>query len=200
MSREQNRSRRRESSSESSEDRKRHSKTKKRRKRDSSSSPERLPKSNFRNRQKRNSRSPQNKYESKYSGRPNTNEREARRHDDTTSRSHFSSNPKRLSRSPERNIGKPSSKGIDEDERAKKLREMMENANWREEQRAEKVSKHRRKEGDEEKARMHKYDPSFITKELAKAADSGSVEKRIQANRHNIQRGTSSMTENFARR
>ena len=88
----------------------------------------------------------------------------------------------------------------DESDRAKKLKEMMQNADWREEQRSNKVKKHREKESEEEAARISKHDPSFIRKELAKAADSGTVEKRIQSNRHNIQRGVSSMNENFARR
>ena len=89
---------------------------------------------------------------------------------------------------------------IDESERAKKLKEMMQNADWREEQRSNKVKRHREKESEEEAARISKHDPTFIRKELAKAADSGTVEKRIQSNRHNIQRGVSSMNENFARR
>ena len=43
-------------------------------------------------------------------------------------------------------------------------------------------------------------DPDFIRKQLERAAASGSVEKRIQANRHHIQRGAMSMDSNFARR
>ena len=43
-------------------------------------------------------------------------------------------------------------------------------------------------------------DPDFIRKQLDKAAASGSVEKRIQANRHHIQRGAFTMDSNFARR
>ena len=43
-------------------------------------------------------------------------------------------------------------------------------------------------------------DPDFIRRQLEKAAASGSVEKRIQANRHNIQRGAFSMDSNFAKR
>ena len=43
-------------------------------------------------------------------------------------------------------------------------------------------------------------DPDFIRKQLERAAASGSVEKRIQANRHHSQRGAMSMDSNFARR
>ena len=66
--------------------------------------------------------------------------------------------------------------------------------------RSKKVKSHRLKESEEEASRLEKHDPSFLRKELSKAAESGSVEKRIKSNKHNIQRGFSSMSENFARR
>ena len=85
-------------------------------------------------------------------------------------------------------------------DREAKLREMMENAKWREQQRTKNV-KHYKKMDEiaEEKARED-HDPSFIRKQLAKAASTGTVEKRIQANKYNIQRGSNSMDSNFARR
>jgi hypothetical protein len=52
---------------------------------------------------------------------------------------------------------------------------------------------------NEESAKADK-DPDFIRKQLDIAAASGSVAKRIQANRHNIQRGSANMEKNFARR
>jgi len=116
-----------------------------------------------------------------------------------TNRDRFAS-PKRRSRSPHRRESKRDTQDSSESERAKKLQEMMENANWREEQRTKKVKSYRMKESEEEAARLEKHDPSFLRKELSKAAESGSVEKRIKSNKHNIQRGFSSMSENFARR
>jgi hypothetical protein len=44
------------------------------------------------------------------------------------------------------------------------------------------------------------HDPEFIRRQLLKAADVGTVEKRIQANRANIQRGSINMDKNFAKR
>ena len=79
----------------------------------------------------------------------------------------------------------------------------MDNASWRETQRSANVQKHReevKKEEEELANRGQKSDQSFVRNQLLKAADAGTVEKRIQANKHNIQRGHSSMTENFARR
>merc|ERR1712126_576904 len=117
-----------------------------------------------------------------------------------SNRNRFASPPRRRSRSPHRRENKRYTQDSSESERAKKLQEMMENANWREEQRTKKVKSHRMKESEEEAARLEKHDPSFLRKELSKAAESGSVEKRIKSNKHNIQRGFSSMSENFARR
>ena len=116
-----------------------------------------------------------------------------------SNRNRFAS-PRRRSRSPHRRESKRDTQDSSESERAKKLQEMMENANWREEQRTKKVKSHRLKESEEEAARLEKHDPSFLRKELSKVAESGSVEKRIKSNKHNIQRGFSSMSENFARR
>jgi len=117
-----------------------------------------------------------------------------------SNRNRFASPPRRRSRSPHKRENKRDTQDSSESERAKKLQEMMENANWREEQRTKKVKSHRMKESEEEAARLEKHDPSFLRKELSKAAESGSVEKRIKSNKHNIQRGFSSMSENFARR
>ena len=85
-------------------------------------------------------------------------------------------------------------------DRQKKLQEMMENAKWREEQRTKNVKHYKAMDEKEERERVEKHDPDFIRKQLERAAATGSVEKRIQANKHNIQRGHSSMDSNFARR
>ena len=100
---------------------------------------------------------------------------------------------------------------------------MMSNADWRETQRTKNVKHYREMEEKQvsilafslcfyglitrmisgqlqEKDERADKDPDFIRKQLERAAASGSVEKRIQANRHNIQRGAFSMDSNFARR
>jgi len=191
------RSSRRESSSDSSSDtsteEKRHSKKKLRKKHKYKSS------DNFSRSQpyKQQSISPPRRYSQPSNHHHTTNPKGSRTHDRDYS-SRRSPLNKRRSRSPyDRN---KANKNKTETDRTKKLQEMMENANWREEQRSSKVKKHRQKESEEETARLEKHDSSFLRKELSKAAESGSVEKRIKSNRHNIQRGVSSMSENFARR
>lgn len=77
---------------------------------------------------------------------------------------------------------------------------MMGNAKWREEQRGKNVKHYRNLDEKEEKEQIDNHDPEFIRKQLSKAAESGTVEGRIKANRYNIQRGKSAMDSNFARR
>ena len=77
----------------------------------------------------------------------------------------------------------------------------MSNADWREEERSKKVKKYREIDRKEEELHYSReHDPEFVRKQLLKAADVGSVEKRIQSNRHNIQRSGMSMDKNFVRR
>lgn len=89
---------------------------------------------------------------------------------------------------------------VDDDEKARKLREMMENATWRDEQRAKKVHKFRDSERKEQDEIKNEHDPGFMQRELKKAVASSSVESRIRSNKHNIQRGVGVMDTNFARR
>jgi len=80
---------------------------------------------------------------------------------------------------------------------------MQDNARWRDQQRVQNVSKYRKEEADEEEQLRNRKDTSgssFISAHLRAAAGAGSVEGRIKANRHNIQRGHSSMDSNFAKR
>lgn len=78
---------------------------------------------------------------------------------------------------------------------------MMSNADWRDEQRTKNVTRYRESEKKEEESHYARdHDPEFVTKQLMKAADAGSVEKRIQSNKYNIQRSGMAMDKNFARR
>lgn len=85
-------------------------------------------------------------------------------------------------------------------ERLRKLAEMTENAKWAEKKQKARYEEHKKKDEGEESALKTNHDPDFIRRELARAADTGSVEKRIQANKHNIQRGSLHMDKNFARK
>ena len=77
---------------------------------------------------------------------------------------------------------------------------MMENAAWREDQRTKNVNRYKAMDEKEESDLKDNHDPDFIRKQLERAAASGSVEKRIQANKHHIQRGSQAMDSNFAKR
>jgi len=108
--------------------------------------------------------------------------------------------PPRKNAKDHRSSAKSSSKLSDE-ERAKKLREMMSNADWRDEQRTKNVKKYREEEKEEEDQHYSRdHDPEFVRKQLIKAASSGTVESRIQSNKHNIQRSGMAMDKNFAKR
>jgi len=90
-------------------------------------------------------------------------------------------------------------------ERAQKLAERTANAKWRDEQHGQRVNKYieeAKKEEDELRNRSanDKSSSSFLCEHLRAAAGVGSVESRIKANKHNIQRGHTSMDKNFARR
>ena len=90
---------------------------------------------------------------------------------------------------------------MSEEEKAQKLREMMSNADWRVEQRSKNVQKYREEDKNEENEHFSRdHDPEFVRKQLIRAVDTGSLEKRIQANKHNIQRSGMSMDKNFARK
>ena len=90
---------------------------------------------------------------------------------------------------------------MSDEEKQKKLREMMSNADWRDEQRTKNVKRYREEDKVEEKEHFSRdHDPEFVRKQLIRAAEFGSLEKRIQSNKHNIQRSGMAMDKNFARK
>ncbi|XP_022214942.2 pre-mRNA-splicing factor CWC25 homolog [Drosophila obscura] len=106
--------------------------------------------------------------------------------------------PKRPS-PPKRNAGKPK---LSEADREARLREMMDNATWREADRTQAVRKHREAYAREEaQNRERDFDKEFINKEVKKAiSNHNSIGDRIRANLNNIQRTSSAMDTNFARK
>merc|ERR1712202_97973 len=93
------------------------------------------------------SKSPEGKH-SEHNQKKRRNDRDVRWNEHRYNKSRSSPPNIRRSRSPQ-SRDKRSNKTNDESERAKKLKEMMDNANWREEQRLEKVTKHRQNEREE---------------------------------------------------
>ncbi|XP_059485562.1 pre-mRNA-splicing factor CWC25 homolog [Neocloeon triangulifer] len=91
-------------------------------------------------------------------------------------------------------------KKLSEEEKAARLREMQANAGWRDSERTKNVKRYRAEDTFEKEHHKEKYDSSFINKQLAKAAERGTVEERIRSNKNYIQRGSGSMDKNFARR
>uniref|UniRef100_A0A2L2Y0Y4 Putative coiled-coil domain-containing protein n=1 Tax=Parasteatoda tepidariorum TaxID=114398 RepID=A0A2L2Y0Y4_PARTP len=90
-------------------------------------------------------------------------------------------------------------KKLDEKERERLLREMQENAKWREDQRKKNATRY--KEEEERENKMKKIDSSdFMKPMLAKVAGKGSVESRVKQKIFTIQRSSAAMDRNFARR
>ncbi|XP_017858301.1 PREDICTED: pre-mRNA-splicing factor CWC25 homolog [Drosophila arizonae] len=105
--------------------------------------------------------------------------------------------PPPLPRQPEK--AKPK---LTESEREARLREMMDNAVWREADRTKVVHKHRKEYAREEALNQARdFDQQFINKEVKKAIDNQtSIGNRIRSNLNNIQRTSAAMDANFARK
>ncbi|XP_034475000.1 pre-mRNA-splicing factor CWC25 homolog [Drosophila innubila] len=91
---------------------------------------------------------------------------------------------------------------LSDSEREARLREMMENATWREADRTKVVQKHREEYAREEAQNQSRdFDKQFINKEVKKAIDNQtSIGNRIRSNLNNIQRTSAAMDANFARK
>lgn len=87
---------------------------------------------------------------------------------------------------------------LTDEERERKLREMMANASWRDKERVLNVKKYREQEKKETTEKT--YNKDFIRKQLMAAAEHGTVASRIKSNINNIQRSGRAMDSNFARR
>ncbi|XP_033340562.1 uncharacterized protein LOC117228718 isoform X2 [Megalopta genalis] len=88
---------------------------------------------------------------------------------------------------------------LTEEEKERRRQEMMANATWRDKEREKNVKKYtedEKKEIDSSKG----YNQDFVRKQLAAAAELGSVASRIKANINNIQRSGRAMDTNFAKR
>ncbi|XP_019845142.2 pre-mRNA-splicing factor CWC25 homolog [Bactrocera dorsalis] len=175
--------------------------------------------------QRRRSRSPQRSSRSsrRTSPRRNSPSRRNSRSPRRNSRSSriSSRSPRRSSRSPRRqerskdpkenkwaharsneSKGVASQKKLSNEEKEARLREMMENASWREEDRVKAVQKHREANAREEQQYKNQdFDKEFINKEVKKAiATQSSIGSRIRSNLNNIQRTSAAMNSNFTKK
>lgn len=89
---------------------------------------------------------------------------------------------------------------LSEQEKEEARRQMMENAQWRDEQRKSIVTRYRETEKAEEKNQDKRTGQGFIRPLLAKATDSGSVENRIKQKMYTVQRSSGAMDVHFARK
>jgi len=94
----------------------------------------------------------------------------------------------------------PTSKQMSDAEKQAKLAEMMANADWRDEQRTSRVKKQRAEQAKEDEEAKREHDPQFLNRELKRAQENLTMEGRIGAKKHTIQRGVGDMDKNFARR
>jgi hypothetical protein len=90
---------------------------------------------------------------------------------------------------------------LTDEEKEKRYREMLLNANWREKDREQNVKRYNDEEEKERKTFEKDFDRDFINRNLKNAqAQIGSLESRIKSNVNNIQRSGQSMNQNFAKR
>jgi len=94
----------------------------------------------------------------------------------------------------------PASKQLTASEKQAKLAEMMANADWRDEQRTSRVKKQRAEQAKEDDEAKREHDPQFLNRELRRAQENLTMEGRIGAKKHTIQRGVGDMDKNFAKR
>ncbi|XP_048374089.1 pre-mRNA-splicing factor CWC25 homolog [Sphaerodactylus townsendi] len=82
-----------------------------------------------------------------------------------------------------------------------KRQEMMANAKWREEERANNVRTHQKEEARErEREKLDKRDGKFIHHMKLESASTSSLEERVKRNIHSIQRTPAALEKNFMRR
>ncbi|CAK9829750.1 Pre-mRNA-splicing factor CWC25 homolog [Anthophora retusa] len=86
-----------------------------------------------------------------------------------------------------------------EEEKEQRRQEMIANATWRDKERERNVKKYREQEKEEiDSGKV--YNQDFVRKQLAAAAEVGTVASRIKSNINNIQRSGRAMDMNFAKR
>ncbi|CAB3403249.1 unnamed protein product [Caenorhabditis bovis] len=92
-------------------------------------------------------------------------------------------------------------KVLTDEEKAARLKEMQENAKWREEVRARNMNRDQEDDKEElEELDKNGYAPSFIRNQMRDACDDMTVEKRLQSNKKGVQRSHGYMDRSFARK
>uniref|UniRef100_U3KFS1 CWC25 spliceosome associated protein homolog n=1 Tax=Ficedula albicollis TaxID=59894 RepID=U3KFS1_FICAL len=90
---------------------------------------------------------------------------------------------------------------ISPEELERKRQEMMENAKWREEERANNLRKHRREEElERELEKLDTRDGKFFHRLKLESASTSSLEDRVKRNIHSLQRTPAALEKNFMQR
>ncbi|KFU89344.1 Pre-mRNA-splicing factor CWC25, partial [Chaetura pelagica] len=90
---------------------------------------------------------------------------------------------------------------ISQEELERKRQEMMENAKWREEERANNLRKHRKEEELEREAeKLDSRDGKFFQRLKLESASTSSLEDRVKRNIHSLQRTPAALEKNFMQR
>ncbi|XP_017891144.1 pre-mRNA-splicing factor CWC25 homolog isoform X2 [Ceratina calcarata] len=133
------------------------------------------------------------------SNRESTHKRETVNSGEVTRKKYYNEDRRRRNEDGKRNPAKEQKQALTEEEKERRRQEMIENATWRDKEREQNVKKYR----EEEKQEMDSgkvYSQDFVRKQLAVAAEVGTVASRIKANINNIQRSGRAMDTNFAKR
>ncbi|NXX10851.1 CWC25 factor, partial [Podargus strigoides] len=90
---------------------------------------------------------------------------------------------------------------ISPEELERKRQEMMENAKWREEERANNLRKHRKEEElERELEKLDSRDGKFFNRLKLESASTSSLEDRVKRNIHSLQRTPAALEKNFMQR
>ncbi|NXR85972.1 CWC25 factor, partial [Hypocryptadius cinnamomeus] len=90
---------------------------------------------------------------------------------------------------------------ISPEELERKRQEMMENAKWREEERANNLRKHRKEEElERELEKLDSRDGKFFHRLKLESASTSSLEDRVKRNIHSLQRTPAALEKNFMQR
>ncbi|CAC5388425.1 unnamed protein product [Mytilus coruscus] len=89
---------------------------------------------------------------------------------------------------------------LTEEEKKKKLEEMMDNAKWREDNRTMNVKRYTEEEKREKQERSKSHESGFLNSMMSSHAEQSSVEDRIKRNRYNLQRTKADLDKNFLKK
>ncbi|KAK3594844.1 hypothetical protein CHS0354_005767 [Potamilus streckersoni] len=120
-----------------------------------------------------------------------------------------SPSPKRMKPSPnqsktrplENKSGSTGRRVLSEEERKRRLEEMMDNAKWREDQRKQNVTRYREEEKREEEDQRKDFDSSHFLKPMISGhVEKSSVEDRLKRNKYNILRTNADLDRGFSKK